>query len=477
MSRSLRDDFGIGGLPAGPRRLLARAPYLAGAGAAGVLVVVTVSPLSGALVAGAYLLVGALAAPSLRLRWLLPLVGVFAAFLVPLMGTAVVVGALALTGRPIEGLALAAAAVAAAATVLAGNPVVASSTRTRLGVIGSPLQASRLRDELARSRHKGFEVVTTITPDEWALDAAALDSPYLSSLSQIGRTIDERDLELLVVTHEFPREKVNEQLYHEVITRPVGVLDLHEFHELRFGSVPLAEIDYSWFTELAGKHSGLLNKFAKRCFDLTVAIPALLVFVPLLAVYAIAVRGQGPALFRQQRVGRGGRPFTIYKLRTMSDAPGEASDWTTRDDPRITRWGGLLRRAHLDEAPQLWNVARGEMSLVGPRPEQVAYVEELAAEIPFYMQRHIVKPGVTGWAQVRLGYSGSVTGTTFKLCNDLYYIKHQTILLDLAILLETVRTFTGHAQWAPPPVTSETMLGGRDAPVLTPDGDERAFGG
>ena len=143
----------------------------------------------------------------------------------------------------------------------------------------------------------------------------------------------------------------------------------------------------------------------------------------------------------------------------MSVAPPGHSEWTTADDPRVTKLGALLRKTHLDEAPQLINILLGEMSLVGPRPEQVAYVERLAKQIPFYNQRHIVKPGLTGWAQVRVGYAGSVRGTLFKVCNDLYYVKHHSLSLDITILLETVRTLFFDRQFGDEPVTSGTMIG------------------
>jgi lipopolysaccharide/colanic/teichoic acid biosynthesis glycosyltransferase len=279
-------------------------------------------------------------------------------------------------------------------------------------------------------------------------------------LSDIGRAIDERDLEILVLTQEFDHRKVAERLYREVITRPVALMELHEFHEARFGAVPLAEIDPTWFTRLAGRHHAPARRAVKRCLDVAICLPAFLVLSPIVGIFALLVRRDGgPALFRQARVGEGGTPFTILKLRTMSVAPPEQSAWTTGNDARVTRIGAFLRKSHLDEAPQLLNILRGDMSLVGPRPEQVAYVERLAKQIPFYNQRHIVKPGLTGWAQVRIGYAGSMRGTLFKVCNDLYYVKHHTLSLDLTILLETARTLLADRQFGDEPATSGTMIG------------------
>ena len=244
-------------------------------------------------------------------------------------------------------------------------------------------------------------------------------------------------------------------------------MPLHEFHERRFGAVPLAEIDYAWFTQLAGRHGHPLRAFAKRALDLAATIPLGLLLGPPLAVFALLIRRDGgPALFRQERIGRGGRPFTIYKLRTMEHQPDSAATWTTVDDTRITPGGRFLRKTHLDEAPQLWNVVKGDMSIVGPRPEQGTYVAQLQELIPFYGQRHIVKPGLTGWAQVRAGYSGSLEGTAVKLCNDLYYVKHHSLSLDLAIMLETLRALVADRQFGVAATTEATMLGEGSRRVL-----------
>jgi hypothetical protein len=141
--------------------------------------------------------------------------------------------------------------------------------------------------------------------------------------------------------------------------------------------------------------------------------------------------------------------------------------WAEADDVRVTGVGRFLRKSHLDEAPQLWNVIKGDMSVVGPRPEQEAYVEELSKVIPFYTQRHVVKPGITGWAQVRVGYAGSLEGTAFKLCNDLYYVKHHSMSLDAAILFETLRTLVADKQYVEPPSTSLTMLGEGEGRIVS----------
>jgi exopolysaccharide biosynthesis polyprenyl glycosylphosphotransferase len=185
------------------------------------------------------------------------------------------------------------------------------------------------------------------------------------------------------------------------------------------------------------------SRTAKRILDLAFALSGLLIFAPLLPLVALLVRrsGPGPVLYRQVRLGQGGNTFEILKFRTMTDGaeePGKAL-WAEVCDERVTAVGRFLRRTRLDELPQLWNVLRGDMSIVGPRPERPEFRELLEAEIPFWMQRHIVKPGITGWAQVHHGYTSDVAGAAEKLSYDLYYVKHRSLALDLEIVAKTVR--------------------------------------
>ena len=466
----MSNEFGIGGVQAGLRRMAALLPQLCGAFAAGLVAgaIETGDNSTGAIVLGAYLLAGWYSARAARWRWLLPMAGILSYGILAALGTAFSIVALVVMDEPVSFLPLALGAFAAWAALVITNRVFSPSTRIRVGVIGLPRSALRLLEELHREQSRGFEVAATIVPDDWDFDPSALDAPYLCALSQIGDAIDDRDLEVLVVTREFDRAEVDRRLFAEVVARPVQVMELHEFHEHRFGSVPLAEIDYAWFTRLAGTHYKPLARALKRGLDVAIAAPAAVVLSPFVAIAGLLVkRDGGPALFRQERIGQGGKPFLINKLRTMTHEPEREAAWAEADDIRVTAVGRFLRKTHLDEAPQLWNVIKGEMSLVGPRPEQGAYVDELSRQIPFYTQRHVVKPGITGWAQVRVGYAGSLEGTAFKLCNDLYYVKHHSISLDLAILLETLRTLVADKQYVEPPSTSLTMLGEGDGRVVS----------
>jgi exopolysaccharide biosynthesis polyprenyl glycosylphosphotransferase len=181
----------------------------------------------------------------------------------------------------------------------------------------------------------------------------------------------------------------------------------------------------------------------RRLLSFAVSFIALVICLPLVPLLILAVRltSPGPIFFSQTRVGLRGRLFTLYKFRTMrEDAEAQGAVWAAKDDSRVTPVGRFLRKTRLDEIPQLWNVLRGEMAFVGPRPERPEFVQWLSQEIPFYHLRHMIRPGITGWAQVRYRYGASLEETKRKLEYDLYYVKHLSIGLDLMIMFETVKT-------------------------------------
>jgi sugar transferase (PEP-CTERM system associated) len=223
----------------------------------------------------------------------------------------------------------------------------------------------------------------------------------------------------------------------------ISVIDLAGFYEREHGQVPVHSLKSSWLIYGKGFAQDALRTSVKRTFDIVGALGLLTLAAPvmLLASAAIALESGRPVLYRQQRVGRGGRAFNCIKFRSMRlDAEGDGvARWAVKGDARVTRVGRFLRPTRIDELPQLFNVLRGEMSLVGPRPERPAFVKQLAEEIPYYEVRHSVKPGVTGWAQVRYTYGASVEDATRKLEYDLYYVKNHSLFLDILILVETVR--------------------------------------
>jgi lipopolysaccharide/colanic/teichoic acid biosynthesis glycosyltransferase len=215
-----------------------------------------------------------------------------------------------------------------------------------------------------------------------------------------------------------------------------------DMYERTTGRILVDHLAPSWLILADGFRQSRLVLASKRAIDLLFSVVGLALSLPVMALVAAAVylESGGPVLFRQERVGRNGRHFQILKFRSMrTEKVPVAASWTTDADPRITRVGQFIRKFRLDELPQLINVLRGDMSLVGPRPEQPNLAEMLGRQIPYYEQRHFLRPGITGWAQVKFGYGGTVAENKVKLEHDLFYIKHLSIPLDLAIIFETVK--------------------------------------
>jgi sugar transferase (PEP-CTERM system associated) len=225
--------------------------------------------------------------------------------------------------------------------------------------------------------------------------------------------------------------------------RGVRITELSTFFERENGHLQLDSMNASWMILGEGFHQGLLRDTVKRVFDLVVSLALLAVTSPvmLLAALAIKLESQGPVFYRQERVGQHGRPFSIFKFRSMrADAEKDGRpQWARQNDSRVTAVGRFIRRTRIDELPQVFNVFMGEMSFVGPRPERPYFVADLNKQIPYYGVRHTVKPGITGWAQVRYPYGASVEDALEKLQYDLYYVKNHSLFLDLMILTQTVQ--------------------------------------
>ncbi len=229
----------------------------------------------------------------------------------------------------------------------------------------------------------------------------------------------------------------------DCLERGVEVIPMPVLYEQLTGCVPVQYIGQTWYVAMPLDHPGTrgLYPLMKRCMDVALASAGLLVVGLLLPFIALAIYldSPGPLFYRQSRMGKGGELFTVYKFRSMvPDAEPDGAHWAEARDPRVTRVGRILRRTHIDEFPQFWNVLRGEMSAVGPRPERPEFVETLSRVIPFYRVRHAVKPGMAGWGLVRQGYGASTEDALLKLQYDLYYIKHQSLWLDTVILLKTI---------------------------------------
>ena len=303
--------------------------------------------------------------------------------------------------------------------------------KRRVLVIGTSTSAEAVADAIAVEGNTPFTVVGAVddTPD---------DPARLGSVAELTRVIDEQRPELVVLTDGESSAKALDRLLDSPASGLKLVGQAH-FFDHAFGRIPLADLKPTWFMSIFHLWQRPYTRFAKRTFDIVCASLILLFAAPLMLIAAALVRlTPGPVIYRQTRVGEGGRPFTMLKFRTMradAEAPGPA--FAQLEDPRVTKVGRVLRRTHVDELPQLWNVLGGEMSIVGPRPERPEFIPMLEEAVPFFTRRLLVKPGITGWAQLRHDYASDADGAAEKLSYDLWYLRHRNLVVDLAICVKT----------------------------------------
>ena len=363
-------------------------------------------------------------------------------------------------------------------TLIAGGAVLADAAAARIrartvrkppvriAILGSESVAASLDREvrLAKLGDRYDIVGRIIAADEpWS---EGDEVPVIGRVGELAEAVVAHNVDLLLISSTVPRMTVFGEVVRTCGYLPVRMHELSSFYEQVFCHVASAEINATWFQYVLHPRYKAGASPAERALDLLVAgTVAIIVALPLLGILALLIRRDGgPVFFRQTRIGESGQPFTMFKLRTMRTDNADAR-WSSADDSRVTPIGRLLRRTHLDELPQLLNVLRGEMSIVGPRPEQPLIVDELELLMPYYQRRHLVKPGVTGWAQVRCGYAGSHAGTAWKLCHDLYYLKHRSVWLNMVIIAETLRTLVADPQYTARPLSVDFIL----APNNTPD--------
>jgi exopolysaccharide biosynthesis polyprenyl glycosylphosphotransferase len=298
--------------------------------------------------------------------------------------------------------------------------------RRRVLVIGEEHGGAQLAADVAADRDAPFDVI------------AVVDDEHVDTIS---RLVEAQRPDIVVLASHDLRPEAFERLL-DVAGAGFKLVGLPEFYEHAFGRVPVAALRPTWFMNVLHLYHRPYTRLAKRAFDIVVASIGLLLTGWLFPILWLVVRRTpGPVIFRQTRLGEGGKHFTILKFRTMRvDAEVAGAVWALQDDPRITRSGKLMRKTRLDELPQLINVLRGEMSIVGPRPERPEFLEQLQDTVPFWTRRHLVKPGITGWAQVRRGYTADAEGTADKLSYDLWYLRHRSLVIDLAVCVKTFTT-------------------------------------
>jgi lipopolysaccharide/colanic/teichoic acid biosynthesis glycosyltransferase len=320
--------------------------------------------------------------------------------------------------------------------------------RVRVAVIGSHEFARGLQAELKAVGIRGYEVVGCIDPKHSCNRSVVAGTRCLGSLVLLRKTVLDNSIDLVVLgplgaaegapeLSDAPsRLEVFERAADACLDLPVSLIESGQLYESVFGHVPLGTTTSAWFQYMLHPDYKRGWPASKRLFDLTFATLIGVIALPLIAIAAVAVKltDRGPIFYRQTRVGESGREFELLKLRTLT--PDADSDPRPAKE-LVTPVGRILQALHINELPQVWQVLKGDMSMVGPRPELPEIVASYESNFTYYDRRHLLKPGITGWATVRCGYSGTPIGEAWKLCHDLYYLKRRSLFFDLLIMIET----------------------------------------
>ena len=317
-----------------------------------------------------------------------------------------------------------------------------SNAWTRILVLGAGERAAYIRNAAKSGELKGLNIVAYVSlPSD---KESSNDDNTISLDGSLIHYVENQDIDEIVIAVDdrrsagFPTKELI-----DCKMSGINILDLVTFFERRVGKIRLDMLNPSWLYLSEGFDLGTFRRIGKRIFDILVALLLLPIALPFAVMVALAIfiesGGRGSVLYSQVRVKQYGAPFKIYKFRSMvtNAEKNGVAQWASKNDSRITRVGQIIRKGRLDELPQLFNVLNGDMSFVGPRPERPEFVEKLAKEIPYYEERHRVKPGLTGWAQVCYSYGDTVGDSVEKLQYDLYYVKNYSVLIDLLILLQT----------------------------------------
>jgi sugar transferase (PEP-CTERM system associated) len=312
----------------------------------------------------------------------------------------------------------------------------------RVLIVGTDITAQTIARQIGAQQDFGYNVVGFIDDDPTRVMQSIGEWRVLGTPDDIERVVARHSVDRLVVGMSDRRGRLPVRALLRTKLRGIRVEDVNTAYERLTGKLLVEDLRPSWLIFSDDYCASRWTRQSKRAFDVALALVGLVVAAPFVALTAIAVwlDSGSPVLYRQDRVGENGRIFTLNKFRSMrKDAEQGTPVWASAEDDRVTRVGRFIRQTRLDELPQLWNVIRGDMSFVGPRPERPFFVNQLAEQITFYEQRHAVKPGLTGWAQVKYRYGASFEDSLEKLRYDLYYVKHLSIPFDLTILFDTVK--------------------------------------
>jgi sugar transferase (PEP-CTERM system associated) len=312
----------------------------------------------------------------------------------------------------------------------------------RILIVGTDPTARTVARQVLAQQDFPYRIVGFIDHDPRRVGESVVNPRVVGTPADIDRLVTTEAIDRIIVGMADRRGRLPVRELLRAKLRGVRVEDVNAMSERLTGKLLVEDLRPSWLIFSDDFRASRLTRQVKRSVDLVFAVAGFVVATPLMLLTGVAIwlESGWPVLYGQERVGENGRVFTLYKLRSMrQDAERGTPIWAQAADDRVTRVGRFIRRTRLDELPQLWNVLRGDMSFVGPRPERPFFVAQLAEQIPFYEQRHAVKPGLTGWAQVKYRYGASVEDSVEKLRYDLYYIKHLSLAFDLTILFDTVK--------------------------------------
>jgi sugar transferase (PEP-CTERM system associated) len=314
----------------------------------------------------------------------------------------------------------------------------------RVLILGTESNAIEIAREALDRPEQGYKIVGFVGDEPELVGKSLINPTVLGVTGDLEEIVSRYNISRIVVAINDRRGRMPLGPLVDLKLRDgVAIEELDSFYERLTGKVHTKMLRPSWLIFSGTSRRVRLYRYVRRLLDIALSLVGLTVSLPIMALTAIAIKldSSGPVLYKQRRVGERNRLFTIMKFRSMRvGAEPDGPVWAERDDPRITRVGRIIRKLRIDELPQFINIISGEMTIVGPRPERPEFVEQLEREIPYYSQRHLVKPGLTGWAQIRYPYGASIEDAIQKLQYDLYYIKNQSPLLDAITLFETART-------------------------------------
>jgi len=323
-------------------------------------------------------------------------------------------------------------------TVISGKAL-----QNNLAIIGISPESLLLAEEIITQPELSYKLQLIVNPDYSEIPEKFQIVNISKDLSDLKNTLIKNKINTVVAVSN-PRYSPEVARYlFESINLKIQYFNLTDFYEKITGKIPTTALERNWFLENISQKNNQFFVIAKRLIDIFFASLFGLISLILLPIIALLIKieSKGPLIYKQERVGLANKIFTVYKFRSMvSNAEKDGAQWAQKNDARITKIGKLMRKTRLDEIPQFWNIIIGNMSFVGPRPERPEFVEQLIKEVPYYNERHLVKPGLSGWAQINYPYGASVEDAKQKLQYDLFYIKNQSIALDVSIILKTINT-------------------------------------